>query len=383
MQEYLWEACFVCSQCFSLKSVQTIVEVKNIIQEKLLLILLFFPTVGFLNGMTSCLVEIGFGLGSIIALPIGLGTEDLWPWMFWIELIPNAIALLVLPFLRESPKYLLANKNDYNGAKMSLEFYKHENITAELDVYEKEIEIEKHSLSLMNILQKPYLRKGLGIALLLQIAVQFSGVGAISYFSTQMFEQTGVSAENAVYGTVGVSCQSAISTVLASFIIDRVGRRPLLWIGFVILDILNIVFLVFFSISSTWSGYICIAGAVLFNFMFGLGPGVVQWFIVAELMPQNAKSTAISVTMFVQWIFFCVSTFIFLPLVGVIGAYSFLQFIIPLTIITIYFYFIFPETKNKSILDIILLLGYKAEDVPDEFNETGSKLSFQINSLQQ
>lgn len=316
--------------------------------------------------MTCCLVEIGFSFGSIIALPILLGTTTLWPFLFWIELIPNVLALIVLPFLPESPKYLMVNKNDRKAAVKSLEFFNHKHISKELLIIEKEIQIEQNSLSTMALLKKPYLRKGLLISVLTQVAVQFSGAGALSYFSTQMFVQAGISAENAVYGTVAVAVQSSISAVIGSFLVDRVGRRPLLLIGFVSLDVVNIIFLIFFSLNAIWASYICIAGAVVFNFMFGVGPGIVQWFIMAEVMPQNAKSASVTCTMFVQWLMAFFATFIFLLLEGVVGTYSFFLFIVPMTIITVYFFFVFPETKNKSILEIIALLGYKAEDVLED-----------------
>lgn len=83
---------------------------------------------GQLGTMTGVLIECGYALGAIVALPVLFGTEDLWPYMFWVEAIPNIMALILLPFLHESPKFIIACGKSEIEAENSLEFFQHKDI---------------------------------------------------------------------------------------------------------------------------------------------------------------------------------------------------------------------------------------------------------------
>lgn len=321
---------------------------------------------GLMNGMTGTALEFGFLLGSVIALPVVFGSSTLWPWIFGLESLIALVMLAVFPFiLRESPKFILASTQDYSKAKESLRFFKHENIENDIKEIEKEINSEKHKIGLMTILKKPYLRRGLIIASLTIAACMWSGIGAISFYSTHLFQQAGVPPEMAPYATVIVTFNAFFAAIISSFVIDRIGKRPLILISLISLAVLDLIFVIFTFIGNhtqtTWPGYVCVVENVLFTFMFGVGPAVVQWSVIAELMPQNARSTATSFVQGIQWISGCVANTIFYPLEGAINEWSFFIFIVPLTIISIYLYFTFPETKNKSTLEIMKSLGYKEE----------------------
>ena len=62
--------------------------------------------------MTEVMVEVGLFLGAIVALPVVLGTAELRPYIYWLELLPSLLLLCVLPFLPESPKFLVTNSKE-------------------------------------------------------------------------------------------------------------------------------------------------------------------------------------------------------------------------------------------------------------------------------
>lgn len=317
---------------------------------------------GFLNSITGISVQLGFIIGSILSLPVVLGTAKLWHVMYWIKFVITFATLAILPFIPESPKYILASTSDYDKARHSLIFFCHENVEEDIKEIEQETASEKKSMGLKTILKKPYLRRGLILGSLVLFACQCSGIGAIACYSTLLFEKAGVQPDVAPFATVAITFVLLIATIISSFIVDRVGRKPLILVGLLSLAALNLIYIIFTFIGkqtgATWAGYVVIADNILFTFMFGIGPAVVMWFVIAELMPQGARSTAICFVQAAQWIVSCLANAIFFPLSNLIHEWSFFLFIVPLVTISIYLYFRFPETKNRSTLEIIKSLGY-------------------------
>lgn len=329
---------------------------------------------GFLNGMTGISLQIGLVVGSILALDTVFGSTDLWHFIFWFEFAITFVTMAVLPFIYESPKFILANNSDYDLAKESLTFFSHENVDDDIKEIEDEIESEKKNISFTTILKKPYLRLGLLIGTLTMLGCQNSGITAISFYSTQLFIDAGVPSNIAPYATVAVACTTLLASIISSFVIDRVGRRPLILVGLISLAALNLLFVIFTFIGNQtgahWPGYVCVLVIIIFAFMFGIGPAVITWFVVAELMPHNARSTAISFVQALLWVSICVSNTIFYPLEEAVGEWSFFLFIIPLVAISIYLYFKFPETKNKSSVQIIRSLGYSVASTDETLKLT-------------
>jgi len=83
---------------------------------------------GQINTMTGVLIETGYASGSVLALPWILGRVNLWPYLFYICLVPNILALLLLIFLPESPKFLMAKNAKKKSVVKSLEYFGHASI---------------------------------------------------------------------------------------------------------------------------------------------------------------------------------------------------------------------------------------------------------------
>lgn len=322
---------------------------------------------GFLNGMTGTALEFGFVVGAILALPTIFGSRSLWHWIFWFQLLTVLPAFLVLPFVPESAKFILASKGGRAKAEQSLKFFLHDNIPTVIKEIEKELNTEHEELGLIVIFKKPYLRRGLLIAIMLTVACILSGIKAISFYSTYLFEKAGISPDVAPYGTVLIAFMTCLAAFASSNVVDRFGRKPLLLISLLSLAFLNVIFAIFSYVARTtgasWPGYVCVLDLVVFMFMFGIGPAVLYFIIPAELMPQKARSTAMSFVMALHWIAVGIANGAFYPLEGAVHEFSFLLFIIPLTTISIFLYFKLPETKNRTALEIIELLGYRSDQI--------------------
>uniref|UniRef100_A0A915KTQ2 Major facilitator superfamily (MFS) profile domain-containing protein n=1 Tax=Romanomermis culicivorax TaxID=13658 RepID=A0A915KTQ2_ROMCU len=323
---------------------------------------------GFLGAITGMVIEFGFTLGAILALPDLLGTTVFWPWLHFVELSPNILALILLPFLPESPKFLMAENPILNRklAVRSMQFFERQNIDGQLEKVLQEIETEKVSLSLRQMLNKPYLRRGLFLASVVQVAIVFSGVLPIAYYSTRLFIKAGASKPLAAYGTVLMSLLCFNSALISCFILDKIGRKSIMILTCTALAALNVAFSILSTFhSQAWSSYLSIVVVNLFFVIYGLGPSTVPWFIAAELMPQKARSSGIMFVMVVQWIGLICSFFIYDALDRVLHEWTFLIYALILLSCTFCFWKMMPETRGKDAVEIMKSLGFDGSNFDD------------------
>ncbi len=312
--------------------------------------------------MSEVVLEFGLLLGSIVGLPVLLGQVNLWPILFWLEICPSALALGILPFLPESPKFLLAN-GELEMARESILFFQPDLTSRrqEMDILvseiQNEIQLAKENLGFREIWKHRIIRKAILIGSLANFIVPFSGVNAVDLFGVYILELVGLSANTASYTFIAIGLAPLLSATISTIVMDKVGRRPLLIGSLVLLAILNALIMIFLALfralSLSWLGYLSVIDLILLNFAFSLGPGTIQWFITAEMVPQNARSSAQRVANISQWVSNFIASTAYFPLEGVAGPYSFLMFVIPLLVSSILLYFYLPETKNLPAGEIM------------------------------
>lgn len=329
---------------------------------------------GLFGSMTGIFVELGFIVGGVIALPALLGTSEMWPWMFIVETAPCIILILTLPLLHESPKYLLARQNT-EKCRRSLQFFHHKDIDASIEEIESEIHSQQKQMKWSELWRKIHLRRAVFLSSLVILAASFSGIVVIDYFSTNILMDVGLSRSMAQYASVGIFAQSFLSAIVGSFCVERLGRRLLLLSTTLSLILMNAALMAFTLVYDkygvAWAGYTSIAACVALTFAFGLGPAVLQWIVTSEMVPQNIRSKVQLVVMLVQKISAAIVGLAFFPLQGLIGPMVFLLFIVPLGIFFVIFLLKFPETKRKTVTDIMRELGYEGEE--DERNNNVMK----------
>ena len=102
---------------------------------------------------------------------------------------------------------------------------------------------------------------------------------------------------------------------------------------------------------------------IAFMQVFGLGPAAIQWYLTAEMVPQNARSSAQAATLFCNYFGTLIAGFVFLPLEGVVGSYVFLIFIFPLLASAVFFYYRLPETKGRTVDEILTEVAIRSNMV--------------------
>jgi SP family arabinose:H+ symporter-like MFS transporter len=161
-----------------------------------------------------------------------LTDENVWRWMLGVELIPAVIYFVFLFFVPKSPRWLYLKGNFEEAKKVLTKIHGNERGDLEIKAIEKNILTDKNKrpLKIKDIL-KPSLRFILTVGLIVGVLQQITGINAVYFYATSIFKQTGIGTDAAFSSGVLLSTISVIFTFVAIYLIDRMGRRPLLLIG--------------------------------------------------------------------------------------------------------------------------------------------------------
>jgi sugar porter (SP) family MFS transporter len=158
-----------------------------------------------------------------------LNDQNVWRWMLGVELIPAVVYFTFLFFVPKSPRWLYL-KGNFEGAKKVLyKIHGAERGAIEITTIEKSIHADKNKATLkIKDLLKPSLRFILVVGLTIGILQQITGINAVYFYATSIFKQTGIGTDAAFSSGVLLSTISVLFTFVAIYLIDRMGRRPLL-----------------------------------------------------------------------------------------------------------------------------------------------------------
>jgi SP family arabinose:H+ symporter-like MFS transporter len=161
-----------------------------------------------------------------------LTEENVWRWMLGVELLPAIAYFLLLFFVPRSPRWLYMKNKVEEAKKVLIRMHGEKKATFEIVSIEKNINEQenKEKVAIAELL-KPALRFILIVGLVLGVLQQITGINAIYFYATSIFKQTGIGTDAAFSSGVLLSFTSLLFTIAAIFLIDKMGRRPLLLVG--------------------------------------------------------------------------------------------------------------------------------------------------------
>lgn len=186
------------------------------------------------RGKLTALFQFNIVLGILIAYFSNflIGTEDIesWRWMLGVEVVPATLFLVFVFFIPESPRWLIVAKNRVEEAKAILKLIDPETVDESVKAIQASDLQPGRAAKLSEFFSKRY-KFPILLAFLFAFFNQVSGINAIIYFAPRIFDLTGMGAEAALLSSVGVGVVNLVFTMLGLLMIDRFGRRFLMYIG--------------------------------------------------------------------------------------------------------------------------------------------------------
>jgi len=315
--------------------------------------------------------QIRGALGNYFQLLLVVGI--LFSYVFGAVCNPQMLSILcaIIPlvfgvvffFQPETPIYLL-KKDDRHGALRSLQRFRGSVYDSEAEIKQMQEQLDKNArekVSFGQAIQSKAAKKALLICFGLMLFQQFSGVNAVIFFMTTIFESTGISIppEDA---TIGVGVVQVIATFISTLVVDRFGRKILLILSDFFMAISGCLLGVYFTLKqrnlvdeATLNNisFLPIVCLVVFMTVFSLGFGPIPWMASSEIMPPEIKSTASSLAAMFNWFLAFIVTRFYNNLVESIGGdVTFYIFTCISLIGTAFVYFLLPETKGKTTQEV-------------------------------
>jgi sugar porter (SP) family MFS transporter len=309
------------------------------------------------RGMLIGLYQFALTLGIALADLVGywFAASQGWRWMFGFGLIPAVLFLFMVLTVPESPRWLFV-QNRLAEAESVLRSYTDE-AGARLLLEDIRVSLMIKMERRWRALWSPAVRGSLFIAIGFMVLIPATGINAILYYGPQIFSLAGISSnKSAIFATLLVAITNVLATVIALVLVDRVGRKPLLYVGLGgMTSALLVLAFCFHQHAELGPSLGKIATACLMFFItcyaFSIGP--IAWILVSEVFPLRVRGRGVAAAT----LSFGTSNFIvsltFLSLIKAAGTSLTLVLYGGFCILTLFFVaFVIPETKGRELESI-------------------------------
>lgn len=263
---------------------------------------------------------------------------EAWRWMFWIEMAPAAVFLVALGFIPESPRFLVLRGRGADARRVLSRLYGADQ-AADMSVdIEASLAADQHSPSLRDLADPTTggVRRIVWVGIGLATFQQLVGINVVFYYGAVLWQSVGFSEGDALLINVITGSVSIGACFVTMLLVDRIGRKPLLWSGSLGMTItLGAMTYAFAGAAVGPDGALSLSGpmgvlallaANAYVFFFNISWGPVMWVMLGEMFPNRIRGSALAVAGLAQWLsnFSITITFpVILASVGLAGAYGF------------------------------------------------------------
>jgi len=279
----------------------------------------------------------------LLAKTAGASTETLWMgyaawrWMFWMMAIPSTVFLVLLLFIPESPRYLVVKGRKQDALGVLTRLYGAQEANAKLGEIDASLSADHHRPRLSDLINKQTgkIRKIVWVGIGLATFQQLVGINVVFYYGAVLWQAVGFSESDALLINVLSGALSIGACLVTVVLIDRIGRKPLLWFGSAGMAVsLALVTWAFASASldpagklvlSDSMGVLALVAANVYVIFFNMSWGPVMWVMLGEMFPNQIRGSGLAVAGAAQWSsnFAITMTFpILLGSIGLAGAYG-------------------------------------------------------------
>jgi SP family xylose:H+ symportor-like MFS transporter len=319
------------------------------------------------RGRMVAIVQMNVVTGMLIAYfsnylisSLDLGAIE-WRWMLGVESIPAFLFFVLLFFIPQSPRWLIA-KNRADEASVVLEKCGTDNGNVEEEIAEIQASLEFETDQKKERFFSRRYAKPIFLAMMIAMFNQLSGINAVLYYVKDIFEMAG--AGNAAFlQSVATGGTMVLFTMIAMTIIDRFGRKQLMIIGSIGYIIsLSIVAWAFFTYGTDFTeagNTVVLISIMVFIASHAFGQGTVIWVFISEIFPNRVRAKGQALGSFTHWFMAALISWTFPVIADISGGYTFAFYAVCMVGQLIWVLLVMPETKGHSLESLQKKLGIK------------------------
>lgn len=279
----------------------------------------------------------------------GVGGESDWRWMLGVEAIP-ALAYTALMFgVPKSPRWLVIHKNDPDAAFQVLrQTATEEEARGMLQAIHEDHDL--HKLDTSSVFSRKYATP-LMLAFLIAFFNQLSGINFILYYAPEILEKAGFASSDSLLSSVSIGVVNLIFTLFGMYLIDRAGRKQLMYIGS--LGYIVSLLMVAYGFYADGSASFKLIFILVFIASHAIGQGSVIWVFISEIFPNRVRAYGQAWGSGTHWVFAALITQFGAVLINALPAWTVFVFFAGFMILQLLFvHFMMPETKGVSLEEL-------------------------------
>ena len=273
----------------------------------------------------------------------GLG-EEAWRYMMGVEALPAILYTFLVISIPRSPRWLFLQRKTAEAKRIIHSAYSEEDANQLILEISNEQDKAPNSESIFN---KRY-RFILWLAFLIAFFNQFSGINAFLYYAPRIFEEGGLGESTALLSSIGIGLTNLVFTLIGINLIDRLGRKILMYIGSI--GYIISLSLIAASFILEWQGLSLPIFLFVFIASHAIGQGAVIWVFISEIYPNHLRGAGQSFGTSTHWVLAAIIPSLVPVLFTSIGAGAvFTVFAFMMVLQLAFVYFLMPETKGISL----------------------------------
>jgi sugar porter (SP) family MFS transporter len=312
------------------------------------------------RGRLVALNQLNIVLGILLAFLSNYAIASLapadvaWRWMFGIVAVPSALFLVVTFILPDSPRWLVVQDRDEEARRVMARLGFHDPAG---EVVQMRLAADRDAGKAKPSLFQAAYSAPVGCAIAIAMFNQLSGINALLYYAPRIFELGGAGADSALLQSVAVGGTNLVFTVLALFLIDRFGRKPLLYFGSVATAVALI--LVGLQLESAHpNGALVLLSLLGFIAAFAVSQGAVIWVFISEVFPSAVRGKGQALGSTTHWVMAAAITWAFPVFAAHVGGWVFAFFGAMMLLQFFWVWKVMPETNGVALEDMDVRRGH-------------------------
>ncbi|MGN6481526.1 sugar porter family MFS transporter [Luteibacter sp.] len=277
-----------------------------------------------------------------------------WRWMLGIIAIPGALFMVGLFFLPDSPRWLLLRGRKQDAQVVLAKLRGDERVVEkEIADIEEQLKTKQHGWSMFR--ENPNFRRSVGLGMLLQAMQQFTGMNVVMYYAPRIFKEMGYDTQAQMWFTAAVGLTNVLATLIAFGLVDRLGRKPILYVGFAMMAVgLGVVgTMMGLGIHGRGEQLFTVGMLLFFIVGFAMSAGPLIWTLCSEVQPLKGRDFGIAASTFTNWGTNFIVGVSFLSLMAGIGnAQTFWLYAALNAVFIVLTFLLVPETKGVTLEQI-------------------------------